>query len=624
VQVRITATAPVTNNLSGTISVATLGALSGTNVSLLGEVFPDINIPSITLSTNSLSGLGSVESSPGWSTNFTVSGSFLRGAINVSAPASLAVSIDNTNFGTNVSLLSDTNNTISNALVYVRISEFAPVSTNTNVFLGNLTLYTARNSNNLPLPTNVSVSGTVTNWSIANPYDIRVTNPAVDISTGAPSYIYSGQFGVGLNRSNLTWFNQLNSQSNSFVGNTDATWSVSVPLAGGLNDLLFSGEFSVVSGTTNDASDAAADRLAYSNGWSTGDNGGYGYGPWQLAAEDALSALYVTDSWSVTNMNVPTTSGINKGFALESISGGVATAYRPFAVPLQAPGGSFTVYFDSNDLQSQGRVGMSLVSSNKTPLFTFGAVNSGFAPAYAVSDQTNTSTDPGWPYTQTGLFLRFEMTSSNAYLLTATSATFTNNIIGTISNAPVAGVVFYSENAGAPPDHNFYLGQMMQFSTVYETQTVTTAAPYVERMVSPTSAYDAWAAGYGLDPAGGADPARNGSPAADPDNDSFSNDMEYAFGTSPVLPDSVLLDVMQSGGNMLVDFNARTNGVSYTVEQRGNLSAPSPGWVTSTNGITGPSRSADQSGVPHGYERRTFSAPATGENFYRVRANIEQ
>lgn len=613
VQVRITATAPVTNALGGNLAVATEGALSGANISLLGIVLPDTNIPVVTSSTYALSGLGSVEGSPGASTNFAVSGNFLRGPITVTATNSfIAVSTNNLDFGSAVTVPKDDNNQVISNTVYVRISEFAPVSTNTNVFLGNLRLATTVNSNNLPAPTNIAVSGTVTNWPIANPYGIRVTNPVDFVSTSATNFTFRGQIGTSIDRATLSWFNLLDSQTAGFVGDADFTWSASVPLGIGNNTLVFSGQYLTNAGATNVASDAAGDgAYAGADGWADGDNGGFGFGPWQLRAEEGLSALYRTDTWASPNMNV----SAFYGFAFESIVGGTADAYRSFDAPLQAPGGSFTVWFDSNDLQPQGIVGMRLVGSNKTPLFTFAAVNDGSGERFLIGNGTNAALDPGWAYTRSGMLLRFEMTSSNAYSFTATGANFTNTTTGTISNPAIAGISFFTDGAGPAPACNLYVGQMQQNQTLYSYESVSTVAPEVERTGAPASAYELWARGHGLDPAG------SGAPGSDHDRDGFSNDAEFAFGTSPLSADAQLTRAIQSGGNVVITFVARAADVAYTVVHNAHLDSGGSSWVDS--GIV-PGVAGDQTGVPPNYQRRTFSVPASGRNFYRVRATIAE
>jgi hypothetical protein len=622
VLVRITQLAPVSgpNELAGFVTVRTGGALSATNVSLLGTVLVDSNIPTVSASTYALSGLGSVESSPGPSTNFSVSGTFLRGPITVTAGNSfLAVSADNTNFGASVSLPRGANNDISNTPVYVRITEFAPVSTNTNAFLGNLLLDTTRNSNNLPAATNIAVSGTVTNWSVANPFGIRVTNPSAGLSTEASSFLYRGQIGSALSGGVLRWLNVNSEQSNFFTEGTNWTWSASVPLVSGNNMVTFSGQYVVNAGPTNVAFDSPADE-AYANGWGSGDSGGDGFGPWQLVSEEGLSRLYIANIWDgiSTNMNV---SGFY-GFALEAIVGGSATAYRPFLENMQAPGGSFAVYFDSNDVQPGGSVGLHLVDSNRVPLFTFAAANDGSGPQFTITDVAG-SRSAGWTYSSTGFLLQFSMAETNRYELTATATNAgvatTNTNGGLISAAsPISGVVFFDDSSGAPAAHNFYVGAMQQSRTLYRMETAETVAPDVERLGNPGSAYDLWAQGFGLDPSG------NGSPGADPDMDSFSNELEYAFGTSPIAPDASLLDVEHDGASVFVSYVARKSGVAYALLQKSDLADQVPGWADSGRV---PSVDTDQTGVlnPDEYVRMIFSAPAAGSrDFYRVRATITE
>jgi hypothetical protein len=159
---------------------------------------------------------------------------------------------------------------------------------------------------------------------------------------------------------------------------------------------------------------------------------------------------------------------------------------------------------------------------------------------------------------------------------------------------------------------------MMQATIVYELGTASAVAPDVERTSAPPAgAYDSWVLSYGLNPVG------NGAPAADPDMDGFANDMEFAFGTNPTLPDAAVLTTSQVGADMVVTFLARTAGVSYAVMQALNLAANDAPW--SDSGIV-PTAASDQTGIPDptNYQRRAFSVPATGQNFYRVRATFSQ
>jgi hypothetical protein len=305
------------------------------------------------------------------------------------------------------------------------------------------------------------------------------------------------------------------------------------------------------------------------------------------------------------------------GFALESMVGGVARAYRPLEQPLQVPGGSFTVNFDSNDVQPGGAVGVQLVDSNRVPLVTLLAENfDGSGPSYRISDAQMSYTPSGWSYRTDGLQLRFVMGGNRDYTLTATTTNSVMTNTGQLASAaPVAGVVFFSDSAGAAPEHNLYLGLIQQDETIFQLQTASAIAPEVVRTGAPSSEYDAWARGFGLDPAG------NGAPGQDPDTDGFSNELEFAFGTDPVAADATLLKTHAEAGQVFVSFVARKAGVSYEVLGKTDLSSALP-WASAA--VT-PAVDPDQSGLVDAasYERRTFAVPADGKSFYRIRATMQ-
>jgi hypothetical protein len=135
-------------------------------------------------------------------------------------------------------------------------------------------------------------------------------------------------------------------------------------------------------------------------------------------------------------------------------------------------------------------------------------------------------------------------------------------------------------------------------------------APAV-RSVSVTSTplpYDAWFSAYGLDP------ATTGSSGADPDGDSLSNAVEYAFGTSPVHGAGEVLKTAASGGQFTIQWLQRTDGATtYAVQETASLSSS---WTNSSALV----QSGSGPTPPTGYEWRKITVPVTDRKFYRVNA----
>jgi hypothetical protein len=130
----------------------------------------------------------------------------------------------------------------------------------------------------------------------------------------------------------------------------------------------------------------------------------------------------------------------------------------------------------------------------------------------------------------------------------------------------------------------------------------------------PPNPYNGWASSYGLDPSVTTGP-NAGAPAADPDNDTFTNQQEFSFGTNPTVGSPALLSTELSGGNLVVRWLERA-GVTYTPQSTANLATTAfanDGTVTVVNGPVSPT-------PPAGYTRKQFTVPATAQKFYRVRA----
>jgi len=137
----------------------------------------------------------------------------------------------------------------------------------------------------------------------------------------------------------------------------------------------------------------------------------------------------------------------------------------------------------------------------------------------------------------------------------------------------------------------------------------------VESAVPPTS-YDAWISYWqGIDPG-----FTNTAPGGDPDGDSFSNKLEFAFDGDPTVGTAALLSAVRSGPNVIFNYIALDSSnaaTTYAVQSTTNL-VTGP-W---TNASVTLSNSTNQSGIliPADYVRKEFTVPAAGKAFYRLRA----
>ena len=106
----------------------------------------------------------------------------------------------------------------------------------------------------------------------------------------------------------------------------------------------------------------------------------------------------------------------------------------------------------------------------------------------------------------------------------------------------------------------------------------------------------------------------NTNTTADPDNDGFDNNDEYAFGGNPTNPTPYLLNI--SGSN--ISYIGLTNaGTNYTVQNTTNLSTGP--WTNYTATVTNATNQLNIP-LPSYYQRKEFTVPITAgtNNFYRV------
>lgn len=192
----------------------------------------------------------------------------------------------------------------------------------------------------------------------------------------------------------------------------------------------------------------------------------------------------------------------------------------------------------------------------------------------------------------------------------ATSVVFDGNPhLLTASTSPATTVTVTYNGSTTPPTE---VGLYAVVATVSDDNYEGTAFSSLEITAKSVTT---WAEESGLTGAAAA-------PTADPDGDGLNNATEFAFGTSPSGAGSseICEMVPAEEGKMAVGFLRRASGAEASYQARAftDLSA---GFSSGT--LLTPVRSADQTGVPPGYERVEVQAPTTGERgFIQVQAEV--
>ncbi|MEO5715438.1 MAG: autotransporter-associated beta strand repeat-containing protein [Luteolibacter sp.] len=123
-------------------------------------------------------------------------------------------------------------------------------------------------------------------------------------------------------------------------------------------------------------------------------------------------------------------------------------------------------------------------------------------------------------------------------------------------------------------------------------------------------AFDIWANANITNPAYSALKGR----LDDPDGDGLTNINEFLYGSNPQSGSGSLTELVTSGTNLIVRWNERTTGATYTLQESATL-AEIP-WPTSA--VT-PVVAGDQTGVPTDYTRKQATIPInSARKFVRV------
>jgi autotransporter-associated beta strand protein len=358
-----------------------------------------------------------------------------------------------------------------------------------------------------------------------------------------------------------------------------------------------------LSGTAVDELTYGSDHAGnYPVGWTTGSNGGTGFGAWTIDSNDDGTTRFAGNfvgnpaDAGITGMT-STSFGL---YANPSGSGAFVNADRSFTNPLGV-GESFSFLWSINyDSGATGNKGFNLYSGGigGTELINVNNAGSSFI--------TINKTNIGFGYG----------TAAMTWTITRTSET---NLQVAATNRD--GGTAYSGNftiSGAPDAFRFYASQMdVDYRDLrqpfFNNLQLTRHAPDVasQTLDSPADPYGDFMTSYGLT----GDDALG---TADPDGDGQSNDAEFAFGTDPTSGTSSQTSLVDETGAIKLVYLQRDLGVTYTVKSFTDFDTPFDEGGTVVTPVASDPQPA---GLPEGYTQYEASlSTSSGKGFLRVKA----
>jgi len=211
---------------------------------------------------------------------------------------------------------------------------------------------------------------------------------------------------------------------------------------------------------TTNAFDAASDP-AYTGGFNSGANGGFGFGAWNITV-NGNGGEYVT-------ANPAGPSGASFGI-WNTGANGSTVAIRPFSTPLSA-GQTFTITLRLDSLDSGSNSNrFALEDTNGNILFSYWHKGGDNLNGWYSDATTNAAVALNFPYNyQQFVTYKFTLTSPTTYTFTDTAGNAGAPLTGTIANVAIAQFALIRVNGNTSPGN----GQDYRFDQFV----VTSAAP---------------------------------------------------------------------------------------------------------------------------------------------------
>jgi len=372
------------------------------------------------------------------------------------------------------------------------------------------------------------------------PPQLVITDPPTDIMVDENTAEYEVQGeAVAANWQGLFWTNSLTGGSGEVPVSTN--WSIpGIGLGYGENVITVFATNGTPAVTTNAADDAS--DLAYSGGWSAGNNGGFGFGAWQLI----MSSPHVNSNGNFIGDSPTIKIGI-PAWGLYANNGNLAEAKRLLPSPLGLDQ-ALSVNFENGIVNVGAGVGVAMQNSSGDTLWQF--FYNGGDTFYSISGN---STDIN--NTTNGLHIAFSLTGPTNYSATitplgGTTRVITGNLDSSTNSSDITVFRVWNFNAGPDSIRDVFFNKL-QLVTIDPAGTATGATVTITREAAEM--HDGipmyWWTQYGLD--------TNSMAASDNDSDGTSNWEEFIADTDPTLASSVYTNrILSAQGGQIFDLQA--------------------------------------------------------------------
>lgn len=351
------------------------------------------------------------------------------------------------------------------------------------------------------------------------PTGFSITNPPSDIAVGNETTAYVLE-GIGESvAGTLSWTNALTGGSGTaFAG---INWQISaVPLGVGTNVITVTGTNTAALVTVH-AIDNAGNGV-YGDGWIDSDNGGSGFGNWQLYSSTTNSGQAGRFIANGNEVNIT-----KPAWGLYANSGNLSEAKRQLTSPMTTSQ-VFFVSFDNGFINTNSGAGVAMQNAQGQTLWEF--FFNGGDTFYSMSGGT---TDVG--FTSAGIEIAFWLTGPTNFGTRispngSSSRTYFGNL-NSNTNSAVTLFRAWNNNAGSDSVRDVFFNSIMIVSSNMAGGMSTNDTVVITRAGSTDSNGDPipdnWYNQYGMNP------ATPGLSDVDTDNDEMTNWEEYIYDTNP-------------------------------------------------------------------------------------------